>query len=513
MRASRDGTLARKFMSSSKFMKEAAVAEFLVGFPVQAYEIREHGLSFVFDRLQEAGVNHIMFNAQDPEGCFYVPDESYFSFTRLKPQRNSRVSSDVDYLGEVCEEGRKRGIPIYGHNMPYEAAWPGYWPGAGHGRDRSATVIRNFTACSQIDLFGRKNFRPCTNHPDYRQYWLSSLENQLRSYPLAGIKWNVERNGPLSTVLVGHYPASFHYRKPMAPVCFCEHCLAKAKQMDISIDRARQGFAALLDFSERSWLEARAKGDEFAGEGRPEGTGREVGPPPDGYYIEFIRILMKYPEILHWNRMWYESLLTWCAEIYGLVKLINHDLKLGVHIWHHRAFSVFERAMYDYAEICKYVDWIKPKMDHTVAGFRYRQDVRRYHQALFYDRDFEKSYEAWSTMLGWESEGPSDALPTSGMSLDYIRRDTATAIRAVNGAVPIYPGIGINIPSPTLKSTPQSVQDALWAAYSAGVTGVLLARSFREAEPQNLRAAGQALAEIKRDFATKGARKAEPAVI
>lgn len=475
-------------------------SEFFVGFPVQAYELLTLGVGKVLDDLAGAGVNRIMFNMQDPEGCFYDFDTSYFSFTRLRPQRVGTLPSGTDPAGLICREAASRGMEVYGHNMAYESAWPGYWPGRGEGRDRTATVVRNFTAVSQVDLFGRRNFRPCTNHPDYRQYWLSSIENQLRSYPLAGIKWNVERNGPLSMALVGHYPASFHYRKPMAPACFCEHCLAKAKQIGVSIDRARSGWLELLNFSERSWREARKRGDTFAGDGRSEGTSREDTPPPDGYYIAFMRLLMKYPEILQWNRMWYESLLSWNAEIYGVVKMISHDLKLGAHIWHHRAFSVFERAMYDYGDIKAYVDWIKPKMDHTTAGFRFVQDVRRYHQALFYDRDFEKTYQAWCTMLGWETEGPSDSLPTSGMSLDYIRRDVTTAMQAVNHEVPVYPGIGINIPSPTLASTPESVRAALRTAYEAGVTGVLLARNYREAKPQNLSAAGEELARIKKEF-------------
>lgn len=279
-------------------------------------------------------------------------------------------------------------MEVYAHDLAYECATKGYWPATDDDFDISGRILKNFTACTQIDIFGRKSFRVCTNSPDFRQFYLSVIEDQLRNYPIEGIKFNLERNGPLSSVLVGNYAASFHYRKPLAPVCFCPHCLEKARERGINIERARQGWMELLEFSERSWRQARKAGDSFAGEGPSLGRTREDKPPADGYFITFLRIIMKYPEILQWNQMWYDSLMSLYAEAYGVVKLVGPERKLGIHVWHHRDFSIFERAMYDYSELKRYADWFKPKMDHTCAGFRYRQDVRRYAQALFYDRDF-----------------------------------------------------------------------------------------------------------------------------
>jgi hypothetical protein len=473
---------------------------FFVGLTFETSAIQRFGMEKVLDDLALARVNKIMFIAQDPWGSYFDSHNDYYAFTRFKPFKNESIPSNLaDGLGLVCEAAHSRGMAVYAHNLAYESAWPGYWPATEDATDISQRILKNFTACSQIDIFGRKNFRVCTNHPDYRQFYLSVAEDQLRHYPIEGIKINFERNGPLSTVLVGHYPAGFHYRKPMAPVCFCPHCLKKAGELDINIERAKQGWLELLDFSETSWREARENRDPFAGEGYSLGNSTAAAPPPDGYFVTFLRIIMKYPEILQWNQMWYDSLKSLYAELYGLIKLISPERKLGIHIWHHRDFSIFERAMYDYGEMRRYADWIKPKMDHTCAGFRYHQDSRRYIQALFYDREFERAYQAWNTMLGWEHELPYDELPEGGMSLDYLKRDTTTAIAAVKGEVPIYPGIGIDMPSPKRPSTPESIRAALFAIYEAGATGVLLCRNYMEMKREHLLAAGQAIDEIQAD--------------
>jgi hypothetical protein len=481
---------------------------FFVGFTFETSSIARCGLDQILDDLELARVNKIMFIAQDPWGSYFTPHDDYYAFTKLKPFKNAATPVDLaDGLGLVCEAAEQRGMAVYAHDLPYESSWPGYWPATHDSLDISSKVLKNFTACAQIDLFGRKNFRVCTNHPDYRQYYLSVIEDQLRHYPIEGIKINFERNGPLSMALVGHYPAGFSYRKPMAPVCFCPHCLDQARERGINLDRARQGWLELLEFSETSWRQARKANDPFAGEGSSLGSSRASEPPTDGYFITFLRILMRWPEILQWNQMWYDSLKSLYAELYGLVKLIHPERKLGIHIWHHRAFSIFERAIYDYAEMARFADWIKPKMDHTCAGFRYHQDVRRYVQALFYDREFDRAYEAWNTMLGWEHELPYDQLPEGGMSLDYVKRDTATAIAAVKGEVPIYPGIGIDMPSPKRSSTPETIHDALIAIYEAGAPGVILCRNYAEMKRDHILAAGQAIDEIRADMARRDRTK------
>lgn len=478
-------------------MTEKKNEEFFTGFTVESSALVRHGVNEVMDTLKQANVNRIMFISQDPWGSEFDFHEEQYAFTRLRPHRTEYAVKNrlPDMLGLACEEAKKRGMKVYAHDLAYEAAIPGVWP-AEAGDDISRQILHSFTFCSEIDIFGRKNYRVCVNNPDYRNFWLAVIEDQLRHYPIEGIKINFERNGPLSYALVGNYPAGFHYRKPLAPVCFCPHCLAKARERGINIDRAREGFMELMKLSEKSWKSAREKGDAFAGEGRALTSVTDLRAPADGYFVALIRLFMRYPEILQWNQMWYDGLTSLYAEMYGTVKMVSPEKKLGIHVWHHRDFSIFERAMYDYADMKRYADWLKPKTDPTCAGFRFHQDVKRYVQALFSDRDFTRAYEAWCTILGWENEAEYDRLPESGMSMDYLRRNVTSAVEAVDGEIPIYPGIGIDMPSPAKKYTEETIRESILTAYRAGAGGIMLCRNYNEMDRDHILAAGRAIGEI-----------------
>lgn len=50
-------------------------------------------------------------------------------------------------------------------------------------------------------------------------------------------------------------------------------------------------------------------------------------------------------------------------------------------------------------------------------------------------------------LLHLEGEPNFRQLPTAGLSANYVASETARAIADVGGAVPIYPGIDIDIPT------------------------------------------------------------------
>ncbi len=95
-------------------------------------------------------------------------------------------------------------------------------------------------------------------------------------------------------------------------------------------------------------------------------------------------------------------------------------------------------------------------------------------------------------------EGPYDELHTSGLSADYVARETRRAIAGVGGQVKIYPGIDIDVPTrPTDKRTkPEDVRRAVRAACEAGADAVVLSREYVEMWLANLSAAGETLREI-----------------
>jgi hypothetical protein len=97
-------------------------------------------------------------------------------------------------------------------------------------------------------------------------------------------------------------------------------------------------------------------------------------------------------------------------------------------------------------------------------------------------------------------EGTYDQIPRTGLSSDYVYRETKRALEGVAGTrTLIWPGIDIDIPTEAnnSKSTPQSVKSAVMAAFRAGAPGVLLSRKYSEMRLANLSGAGEAIRELK----------------
>ena len=93
-------------------------------------------------------------------------------------------------------------------------------------------------------------------------------------------------------------------------------------------------------------------------------------------------------------------------------------------------------------------------------------------------------------------EGNYEQIPHTGLSPDYVFRETKRALDGVAGTKTlIWPGIDIDIPTEpgNSKCTPQSVGAAVQAAFRAGAPGVLLSRKYSEMRLANLTGAGDAI--------------------
>ena len=98
-------------------------------------------------------------------------------------------------------------------------------------------------------------------------------------------------------------------------------------------------------------------------------------------------------------------------------------------------------------------------------------------------------------------EGSYDQIPHSGLSPDYVFRETKRALEGVAGTkTQIWPGIDIDIPTEPnhSKCTPQSVNQAVLAAFRAGAPGVILSRKYSEMRLADLSGAGDAIRELQK---------------
>ena len=96
-------------------------------------------------------------------------------------------------------------------------------------------------------------------------------------------------------------------------------------------------------------------------------------------------------------------------------------------------------------------------------------------------------------------EGTYQEIPHTGLSPDYVYRETRRALEGVAGTKTlIWPGIDIDIPTEpnNSKCTPQSVKAAVQAAFRAGAPGVILSRKYSEMRLADLSGAGDAVREL-----------------
>ncbi|HEX6971632.1 MAG TPA: hypothetical protein VF234_05395, partial [Limnochordia bacterium] len=233
------------------------------------------------------------------------------------------------------------------------------------------------------------------------------------------------------------------------------------------------GFLALLE-----WNRAAARGER----------------PADGHFVTFWRLLLAYPEVLAWEKLWSDSQHQLFKEIYGTAKAIAPRVRIGWHIWHTASFSPFFRAEQDFTEIAHYSDFVKPVLYNNCAGPRFHRFLTRLHQALFADGAPEETYGFVQRVLGYE-EAAFEALPRAGFSAEYVRRETARTVAGVRGGCAVYPGIDIDVPTgpDEKRTTPEDVSHAVLAAARGGADGVILSRKYSEMRLENLAGAGEAL--------------------
>ena len=389
-------------------------------------------------------------------GNYATPHPQYYRNTSITPER-APDHPGYDVLADVLPRAHQRGMKVI--------AW---------FEDVIAGDVPGFDQAREVVLTGPRSTFACSRNPNTRNFWLGLVGDYLRSYDVDGLMWGSERQGPLGSVLgTNHGGAGAGGRV----ACFCQYCTEAAKQQGINVDRARQGFTELT-----KWSAAVAGGQK----------------PADGAFVTFWRLLVRYPEILAWERLWNEALYDTYRDMYKLAHEIAPAKGIGWHIWHNNSFSPFYRAEQDYAEFSQYSDFLKVVMYGFCGGERLAQYVRGANRSLFADLTPDATL-ALTYDLQQYHDRPLSELAAAGLGPDYVRRETARALAGAGPTMKIWPGIDVDIPTaPTSKkSQPEDVYEAVKAAFAGGAHGVLLSRKYSEMRLDNIRAAGRAVRELK----------------
>jgi hypothetical protein len=469
----------------------------LIGFQAEVPYLLEYGIERFLDDVQtRANVNAIFLHANmyapsrapGRSGEFATAHPEYYRDIGMTPGPLGEGDPNLpEAMAKIRAACRPRGVKIF--------SWVAE-------DNRPQPKIKGMERLYEVDLHGRRTTGhpggPCLNNPYFRNLLLGEIEDHVRTFEIDGLQRGSERQGPLGNALGAWHNAVT--ADPGRTSCFCEYCLAKGKKLGIDTDRAIKGYLALEPYVR---------------------AGREGRRPADGYYVEFWRILLRYPEILAWETLWSDSMRETQRDVYAKVKSIR-DIPVGFHIWHNASFHPFFRAEQDYAPYLEYSDFLKPVIYDNPAAERMAAYIYSVNQNFLGDLSREQALQFVYSVMGYQGEksyegliggpaGPFEAqlreLPVNEnpkpqgrfalLSSDYVARETRRVVEATAGSphTTVWAGLGIDVAMK--NSTPESVRGAVLAMFQAGATGIIVCTAHAAMRPENLSAVGSTLRELK----------------
>ena len=487
------GPLVAELQPASATQMTGNIAEKFNGIQMGPSTILDEGIEHALDLIQEtAGINCVMVYSHTYQGDLRraqqtqttdhgVPprdmrnrklpsvwirhDEKYFKNTSLRHQKidASFEYADRDLLKEALGPCRERGMKLYARILEGSGSW-------------AARCIQGYSKVVTRDVYGRPTDVACWNHPEYRAWWNDTVEDMFRNYDLDGLQWGAERMGPLINVVLPWNDG--------APTCFCEFCRARGKEKGIDVERARQGFENLFVYV-RGLMTGKLK-------------------PADGIFTGFLRILLRYPEILAWEyryRMAREEVM---QGIYHTVKSIKPQAQVGWHVDHEpSSWDIIYRAEMSYAEMAPYSDFIKFIAYQDILGPRIRWwYLDRLQKTILGEVPLEESLDLYYDLFGFDKqkEPKLDQLEKTGFSPEYVYRETKRSVASAEGKTKIYTGIGFDVPwgDTPVPADPEKIYEAVVKSFEAGATGIVVSRDYAEMRVPNLKAVGRAMAEVNR---------------
>jgi hypothetical protein len=390
-------------------------------------------------------------------GLYSTPHVQFYTHTALKPV-HAPDHGDLDIVASVLPAAQQRGMRLF---CSIEDVFRSDVPGV--------------KEVAEVDLQGRRTSTLCLFHPDVRAFWTGLVIDLCKSYDIDGILFFNERNGPLLNALGASHAQSIASSRV---TCFCEYHQKAAREHGIDFARAQQGFTRLDQF-----VQAALKGQR----------------PSDGYFVEFWRLLVEWPEIIAWDRLFDAGKHHVLAEVNAAVKNVRQDLQVGFHVEHVNSFNPIFRATRRYEDLATKADFLKVVVYNNCGGERYANFIRNVGSTVFRDVPREELLRFNNHLLNYDKEAGLDELATAGLSPDYVARETKRALDGVQGKCRILPGIDIGIPTGrnSRKASPDDTYAATLAALKAGAHGVILSRKYSEMRLANLAAAGRAVREFK----------------
>src|SRR6266446_2694059 len=409
---------------------EKPASQKMIGMQVGAVSFFDEGVGQVLDTLQERGAVNTIFlttftygrglggrqipgqtfpdhGKQESDektfrgGNYATPHSEFYQNTVLK-QTRAPDHGDLDIVAAVLPAARKRSLKLF---CSIEDVFRPDVPGV--------------KEVAEVDLNGRRTGTLCLLHPDVRAFWTALAADLCKSYDIDGFLFFNERNGPLLNALGASHAQSIASSRV---TCFCEHHQRAAKAAGIDFSRAREGYTRLDQFVQNALANKR---------------------PTDGYFVEFWRLLVDYPEIIAWDRLFDAAKHQVLAEVNAAVKAIRNELQVGFHIEHVNSFNPIFRATRSYADLATKADFLKVVVYNNCGGERYAHFIQNIGSTVFRDVPKDELLRFNNYLLNYGTEAALGELAKAGLSADYVARETRRAIAGVKGKCKVLPGIDI----------------------------------------------------------------------
>lgn len=383
--------------------------EALVGIRTSGFAADIDWLPATLDRWQQdGGVTAVFVATLCAAGYATTPHPRYYANTILGPPQ-----SGANGLEPVLAEATKRELAVY--STLSEATEPD-----------QARRVPGWVDLLEVDVFGRRGMQPCFRNPDYRSWWLSIVEDQVKSYSLDGLCISVDRVTPLGGVLGA--VATGEPAQQSAPVCFCTFCQAQAARTNVDVDRAREGYRQLLD---------------------PAGpTARAVAGGENPAVVLF-RILLRFPDVVAWESLWLQGYLGLQQQLFGTAKAIAPKVSVGWEIPEQYASSPLYRAEDPLAERSRYADFV---VHSTVR----RQPVTRNVLGLRAETADAFARDALTAVVQADTTGAGPDRPQTYVDV-RVPGDVEPALAAGADGVIYAQTLGTDTEGPQLKSAARAV--------------------------------------------------------
>lgn len=394
-------------------------------------------------------------------------NDAYFKDLLLKHEKPGKES---DFFGrDAFAEMRK---PLDDRGMKVYVRLFEPWARNGVGR------IENYEKVLTVDINGEAGQGPCWNNPDYQAWIFATVNDVFNSYSIDGIQYGAERVGPLSELLF----------KGETPNCFCKYCMKKNSNAGIDPGRAKTGFREIEQLIKRAF---------------------DNQVPSDGVFISLLGIVSRYPEVLSWERNFYDGGEEINKGIYKTIKSISKGIQVGRHIDHQQSsWDPLFRAMVPYGSMVDYNDFIKPILYHEILAIRLRYwYIERMSKLVGRDFTENQLLQGFYSMMLFNpaSQIPLEELANSSMPPEYVAQETKRCIAGSGGKVKVYPGIGFDVPwhlpeggMAARPADPDLIYNSTLAALMAGADGVVASRDYDEMQTGSIEAFGNAIRDYRK---------------